>query len=69
MQQIYDDFLNNASSCNLQTGSLLRFPSFTSTFTERQHAKDEFGDDFVYENRLNHEVGAVCCTIYAYRFA
>jgi hypothetical protein len=39
---------------------LLRFPSFTSTFTERQHAKDEFGDDFVYEIRLNHEVGAVC---------
>jgi FtsZ-binding cell division protein ZapB len=56
LQQIYESFINNASGSNLQPGGLLRFPSFTSSSTDCQHAKDEFGDDFVYEIRLNHEV-------------
>jgi hypothetical protein len=57
LQQVYDDFINNSDNNNLLPDILLRFPSFTSTSTDRQHSQDKFGDDFVYEMRLNHEVG------------
>jgi hypothetical protein len=60
LQQVYDDSINDTSSNNLQPGILLRFPSFTSTSTDHQHAKEKFGDDFVYEIRLNHQVMQFC---------
>jgi regulator of replication initiation timing len=58
--QVYNDFINNTSSNVLQPGILLRFPSFTSTSrTDPRNAADKFGDDFIYEIKLNHEVSSV----------
>jgi hypothetical protein len=64
LQQVYDSFLNNTSNNNLRPGILFRFPSFTSTSTDIQEAMAQFGDDFVYEIRLKHEV-CVASILYA----
>jgi hypothetical protein len=58
------NFLNNTSNNNLRPGILFRFPSFTSTSTDIQEAMAQFGDDFVYEIRLKHEV-CVASILYA----
>jgi hypothetical protein len=64
LQQVYDSSLNNTSNNNLRPGILFRFPSFTSTSTDIQEAMAQFGDDFVYEIRLKHEV-CVASILYA----
>jgi hypothetical protein len=56
LQQVRTDYINKTTNSDLMEGTLLRFPSFTSTSKKESKAVAGFGSDFVYVITLNHNV-------------